>query len=121
MTATDKKLLEKMLNRIDEVIEDIGDMSYDEFINDRKTLKAAVFDVAQIYELAKGTADKHQSLKLTEETFALLRGDCWFAISKTRAVVIHRYEVLNLNMFWGLLKNGLPELRKMIEDILANA
>jgi uncharacterized protein with HEPN domain len=76
--------------------------------------------VAQIYELAKGTADKHQSMKLTPEVFALLQGDYWFAISKTRAVAVHQYERLCLNMLWGLLKNGLPELRKIIEDILAD-
>jgi uncharacterized protein with HEPN domain len=57
MTATDKQLLERMIRHIDEVTEDVGDIPYDEFVNDRKTLKSAVFDVAQIYELAKGTAD----------------------------------------------------------------
>ena len=120
MTVTDKQLLEKMIKHIDEVIEDIGEMSYDEFINDRKTLKSAVFDVAQVYELAKGTADKHQSLKLTPETFDLIQSDYWFAISKTRAVAVHRYDTLNLKMFWDLLKDGLPELRKIIDDIIAN-
>jgi uncharacterized protein with HEPN domain len=120
MTATDKQLLKKMLKHINEVTEDVGEMSYDEFINDRKTVKSAVFDVAQIYELAKGTADKHQSLKLTEETFALIQNDYWFAISKTRAIVVHRYEAFDPVMFWGLLKNGLPELRKIIENILAD-
>jgi uncharacterized protein with HEPN domain len=120
MTKTDKQLLQKMIRHTREVIEDVGDMSYEEFINDRKTLKSAVFDVAQIYELAKGTADKHQSLKLTPEVFALLQGDYWFAISKTRAVAVHRYDSFDPKMFWGLLKNGLPELRKIIEDILAD-
>ena len=120
MTVTDKQLLEKMLKHIDEVTEDVGNMSYGEFINDRKTIKSSVFDVAQIYELAKGTAEKHQSLKLTPETFAMIQSDYWFAISKTRAIVVHRYEAFDPVMFWGLLKDGLPELRKIIENILEN-
>ncbi|MCL2632883.1 MAG: DUF86 domain-containing protein [Oscillospiraceae bacterium] len=118
MTATDKQLLEKMLKHIEEVIEDVGDMSFDEFVKDRKTLKSAVFDIGQVFELARGTADKHQSLKLTPETFALIQSDYWFAISKTRAIVVHRYEAFDPVMFWGLLKDGLPELRKIIEGIL---
>ncbi|MCL1866430.1 MAG: DUF86 domain-containing protein [Oscillospiraceae bacterium] len=118
MTVTDKLLLEKMLVHIDEVTEDIGSMSYDDFINDRKTLKSAVFDVAQVFELAKGTADKHMSLKLTPETYALIDGIYMKAISKTRAVSVHRYETLDLKMFWSLLKDGLPKLREIIESVL---
>jgi uncharacterized protein with HEPN domain len=40
------------------------------------------------------------------------------AISKTRAVSVHRYETLDLKMFWSLLKDGLPKLREIIESVL---
>jgi uncharacterized protein with HEPN domain len=120
MTATDRQLLSKMLVHIDEVTEDVGDLSYEELIDkkNRTILKSAAFDVAQIFELAKGTTDKHQSLKLTPETYDLIDGVYMKALSKTRAVAVHRYETLNPVMFWGLLKDGLPPLRKIIENLL---
>jgi len=121
MTATDKELLGKMLKHIDEVAEDIGDMAYDDFLNSRIIQKSAVFDVAQIYELAKGTSDKHQSLKLTPETYAQIDGLYMKAISKTRAIAVHGYGSLDLNMLWSTLKNGLPKLREIISGVLKKA
>jgi uncharacterized protein with HEPN domain len=59
MNATDKILIEKMLKHIDEIALFIRDINYSEFESDIKTTYACAFAIAQIYELAFGTAHKH--------------------------------------------------------------
>jgi uncharacterized protein with HEPN domain len=114
MNATDRILVEKMVKHIDEITSFVSDLDYDRFVSDIKTMYACAFAMAQIYELAFGTAHKPPSKKLSEEALSKLGAVPWKGISKTRAVVVHHYDTLNPVILWDTLTDDLPWIRQIL-------
>jgi len=86
----------------------IGDLSYDEFIKDRKTQDAVVRSLEIIGEAAKnlseGLKKKYQNIP-------------WKELAGLRDRLIHQYFGVNFEIVWTIVRQELPELSREIEKI----
>jgi len=86
----------------------VGDMDYDTFVADSKTLSAAAFVIGQIGEIANIVSDETQ--KATPEIN-------WRGMRGLRNRIVHDYENVDLNMLWEVIEKDLPELIMQLENI----
>ena len=73
MTGKDRILLQKMRTCIDDILQYIDELSFDDFMADKKTLAVCAF---------------------------------------------HDYENIDLEVLWGTVTQGLPDLARKIDGIL---
>ena len=109
MKSRDKMLLTKILKYIDEIKIFIKGFDYEEFTKDRKTINACVFDLSQIGELAG---------KVSEELQEEYNNIEWRGIKALRNRIVHDYDGVNLNMFWGFLTTELNNLGEQLTEII---
>ncbi|MCL2086302.1 MAG: DUF86 domain-containing protein [Oscillospiraceae bacterium] len=121
MRKTDRVILIKIIEHMDDIFEFVENMSYDDFIQDKRTLKATCFSIAQIYELAFGTLQTSPTKRLSENIINLIDGYYWKGLSKTRSVLIHHYDKVNLDVLWGTINNSLPQMYKILDALIQNA
>lgn len=88
----------------------IGELSYDEFIKDKKTQDAVVRSLEII-----GEAAKNLSVELKKKR----RDIPWSGLAGLRDRLIHQYFGVNFDIVWRIIKQELPELAKQIEKITA--
>ena len=105
---SDKSLvvLGKILKYSRDALSYVGDMDYDLFITDSKTLSAVAFALGQIGELAKNVSDDVQSA--TPEIN-------WRGMRGLRNRIVHDYENIDSMMLWDVIKTYLPELIEQIQ------
>ena len=96
--------IKEAISRVEEYTEDI---SYPEFLEDRKTQDAVVRNIGIMGEAAKKiSADfkrKHKDID-------------WKAIAGTRDKVIHEYFGVNWSILWDVVKNKLPQLKTQLDS-----
>lgn len=84
-------------------------MTYESFINDKKTIDAVVRNLEIIGEATKGVPEnirtKYPEIK-------------WQRIVGLRNVLIHQYSGIELEVVWDIIVNKLPLLQKQITHIL---
>ena len=78
-----------------------GDMTYEEFAQDAKTIAACTLNLSQIGELAGRLDDGFM------ETHAHIP---WRKIKGMRNRIVHDYDGLRMNIVWDVLTGFLPEL-----------
>ena len=84
-------------------------MSYESFINDKKTIDAVVRNLEIIGEATKGIP----------ETIRVKNPEIeWQRIVGLRNVLIHQYSGIDLEVVWDIIVNKLPLLQKQITHIL---
>ncbi len=44
----------------------------------------------------------------------------WYKVKAFRNLIAHQYHIITMKMVWGIIVNDLPELKKVIENILIN-
>ncbi len=93
-----------------EISEHIHGLSYEEFIADRRTLKAVAYSLQVIGEAAKHVPDAIRSPYPEID---------WRRISGMRDVIAHGYFRLDLEIVWNVAQHEIPLLRAQIERILA--
>lgn len=87
----------------------LQDIDHDKFIEDRKTQSAVIHQLLIIGEAVK---------RLSEELRANQTEIPWPLIARTRDILIHHYEGVDLEEVWRIAVNDLPELSESITRIL---
>ncbi|MCR6544497.1 DUF86 domain-containing protein [Dehalobacterium formicoaceticum] len=105
----EKAILEKLKDYASQAIQFKGDMTFEEFSNDLKTISACVFSLSQIGELVS---------RLDVEFVEANSQIPWRKIKGMRNRIVHDYEGIQLNIVWDVLVDFLPELIKSINKIL---
>ena len=101
--------LNDILNEIDRINKFIDKMTYDEFIQDEKTIYAVVRSFEIIGEATKNIPDD------IKEIYNQVP---WGKISGMRNKLIHEYFGVDLETLWNTIKNRLPEIKPPILEIL---
>lgn len=106
---SDKVYLEHILDAIKVIEEYIGDMTCEEFKENKMATDAVIRQLAIVGEAANN---------LSEE-FVKNHPDLPFRDAiDMRNFLIHEYFGVNIQLIWETAKDDLPELRKFIEKIV---
>jgi len=92
-----------------DIIDFVGDMDYDTFVQDKKTCSAVIRQFEIIGEAAKNVSDaiKEQYPKVA-----------WKDIAGMRDRLIHGYFGIDLHLVWDTITIKIPELESSIRKIL---
>ena len=101
--------IEDILDSINKINEFIRDMSFEEFLEDEKTLSAVILKIEII-----GEATKNIPNTIRDEYPDLP----WKDMAKLRDKIIHGYFGINYKIIWNVIKNRFPDIKIRIEDIL---
>lgn len=101
--------LTDILNEIERIFKFIGEMAYDEFIQDEKTIYAVTRSFEIIGEATKNIPED------IKNTYSQIP---WSKISGMRNKLIHEYFGVDLETLWNTIENRLPEIKTPILDIL---
>ena len=101
--------IKNVLDTMDKISQFVGDMSYDDFIEDDKTL----FAVSKAIELI-GETLKHFPETIKRE----YPGVPWQDIYGMRNFLAHNYFDSDKDEIWMTVNDDIPELRPIIEQIL---
>ncbi|MDX5853168.1 DUF86 domain-containing protein [Bacillus cereus group sp. BfR-BA-01363] len=104
-------IFEGILTEAKDAEEFVEGMSFEEFKNDKKTMKAVIRSLEIIGEamnrIPKEYQQKHKDIS-------------WWAWVKFRNVLIHVYHAIDLDLVWDVLKNEVPTLKKQMDRLLKN-
>ncbi|MDY0263539.1 DUF86 domain-containing protein [Syntrophotalea acetylenica] len=107
-----KRLIQDYLDDILESISDIrtfiANMSYEEFIRDKKTINAVIRSLEVIGEAVK---------KIPQEVRQKHPDLPWKAIAGTRDKLIHEYFGIDLQILWKTIQSDLSPLEKAIMEL----
>jgi uncharacterized protein with HEPN domain len=103
--------LNGIIKAIDDTQTFIDSMTYEEFVQDQKTLDATIFCIEAI-----GEATKHipQSVKTKNPSFP------WQQIAEFSDELIQHYWQIDTKAIYKTAKQNLPQLKTPIEEILKN-
>ena len=88
-----------------------GDLSYEQFLEDKKTQDAVVRNLEIIGEAAKNISEE------LKKKYPQIR---WKDLAGVRDKLIHHYFGVNFDIVWSIVKQELPELLSQLEEILKN-
>jgi len=104
--------------RITDILEALQDsleitrgLDYETFRQDKRTLKAVLYNLAVIGEAAR---------KMPEEVAARYPTIPWREMGDMRNVVIHEYFGIDTSILWETIKNELPSIENRLNAILAD-
>ena len=103
--------LHDILESIDEVESFVEDMSFEEFMKDRKTKNAVMRSIEVI-----GEASRHVPVALREKYSEVP----WKEIIGMRDKLIHGYSGIDYETVWKATNEDVPSLKKLIQKILKN-
>jgi uncharacterized protein with HEPN domain len=98
--------LQDVLDAVNDIERFVGDMTYEQFIKDRKTLNAVVRSIEVIGEASK---------KLPEDLKAKNCELPWKEIAGMRDKLIHAYFGMDTETIWQTVKENLPPLKQAIK------
>ncbi|MGA2939031.1 MAG: DUF86 domain-containing protein [Syntrophobacteraceae bacterium] len=101
--------LEDILAAIDESAEFTGNISFEVFTQDRKTINAVVRSLEVLGEAARRIPD-HLRAEVPDVPWKYMAG--------MRNKLIHEYFGVDLSIVWTVIKIELPPLRPKIEHLL---
>jgi uncharacterized protein with HEPN domain len=101
MISKDMIILQKISDYINDVAQYIHELSFEQFMADKKTISACAFTISQIGELAKDI-----SLS-TQEQYSYIP---WKSIKGMRNKIVHDYQNIDFAVLWGTISKSLPEL-----------
>ena len=104
-----KLRVEDMLNCAENIQAYLGNMNYEEFAQDQKTIDAVVRNLEIIGEASKNIPDeikeKHNDI-------------VWHRIEGLRNRIIHAYFDVDLKIIWRIVQDEIPDLRIQMLEIL---
>jgi len=100
--------LKDILDSITDIENFVGNMTYEEFIKDRKTLNAVVRSIEIIGEASKKLPDAIKT------KYAELP---WKEITGMRDKLIHAYFGMDTETIWQTVKHNIPTLKQTIQKI----
>ncbi|MFI5331257.1 MAG: DUF86 domain-containing protein [Desulfobaccales bacterium] len=101
-----------ILEAIQDTLEITQGIEYETFHQDKKTLKAVLYNLAVIGEAAR---------KLPDEVTTRYPSIPWREMGDMRNVVIHEYFGIDTKILWETIETELPPLVKRLKDIIADA
>lgn len=108
MKRKDSLYIKDIMDAITKIEEFVGDMDFNEFIQDDKTASAVVRKLEIIGEATK------QLNKDVKERFPEIP---WAPMAKTRDKIIHFYHGVDYEVVWKIIKEDLPELKPKLAVI----
>ncbi|MFB5760523.1 HepT-like ribonuclease domain-containing protein [Paenibacillus medicaginis] len=109
MKSKERIILQKLSSYVQDILQYVQGYTFEQFMDDKKTISACAFTVSQMGELAK---------HISPETQAEHAHIPWRGIRGMRNRIVHEYENIDLVVLWGTISSSLPELQKQIEKIL---
>ena len=108
MKGHEKIILEKIKTYATQAIQFKGNINFEDFSKDAKTIAACVLNLSQIGELVgrldNDFLDAHKQIP-------------WLKIKGMRNRIVHDYEGIQLNIVWDVLVDFLPELIDKINGL----
>jgi len=104
-----KVFLHHILDSCRKCLKFVGEMNFDQFAADEKTVSAVVRELSVIGEAAR---------KTTEEFRAQNQKVPWEKIFGMRNRLIHDYMGVQLPIVWQTVQGDIPELIQVLEEIL---
>jgi uncharacterized protein with HEPN domain len=101
--------IKDLLECINKIEDFVGEMSFDEFMNDEKTKSAVVREIEVM-----GEAVKNIPSSLRER----YKDIPWNQIAKTRDKIIHFYFGVDYEIVWRVIRERLPEIKPSLEKML---
>ncbi|MEM9119988.1 MAG: DUF86 domain-containing protein [Cyanobacteria bacterium P01_F01_bin.56] len=101
-----------MLSEITEIQQFVAGTSFEQFCQDRRTLKAVLYGLAVIGEA---------TAKILPEVETSHPKIPWIDIRGMRNIAIHEYFQLDLEIIWTTVQDDLPTLKIVLDDILRDA
>lgn len=109
MQRRDKIALQKILGVIAETLEIFGEISLENFMDNKERQFAMALSILRIGELVKNlTAEFRKNNPQVK----------WKAIAGFRDIIAHKYEAVDMNEVYNTVKKDFPELKMQIEKIL---
>jgi len=109
MRRTYKDYVLDVLSSIREIEEFIKDMSFNDFIKDRKTVNAVIRSLEVMGEAVK---------KIPQEIRDKYPKIPWKYIAGMRDKLIHEYHGVDLEIIWEVIKKEIPSLKPEFEKVL---
>lgn len=100
--------LQDILDAVNDIERFVTDMSYEQFIKDKKTLNAVVRSIEVI-----GEASKRLPLSLKAKNSELP----WREITGMRDKLIHAYFGMDTETIWKTVKENIPQLKQTIKKM----
>ncbi|MCR4316301.1 MAG: DUF86 domain-containing protein [Planctomycetes bacterium] len=110
-SRTGRERLNDILVAIEEIESFVGDLTRNEFLNDRKTIQAVVANFTVIGESANYIEDE---LK-----------DCidvpWHLMTGMRNRIVHGYFDVDPEVLWDTISNELPDVKSKVGSFLSGS
>jgi uncharacterized protein with HEPN domain len=101
--------LQDIFDAVNDIENFVDNMTYEEFIKDRKTLNAVVRSIEIIGEASKNIPEtmkaKHKELP-------------WKQMAGMKDKLIHAYFGVDVETLWKAVKENIPPLRQSIQQML---
>jgi len=111
MSRNLKLYLADILDSINNIQSDTAGISYEEFVQDRRTKDAVILNLLIIGEAAKqipsNIREQHPEIQ-------------WKQIAGMRNMIAHAYFSINTRIVWNIIENDLNPLKNCIEYIRDN-
>ena len=101
--------IQDILEAINNAIQFVNDMTYDEFVQDKKTVYAVVRAIEIIGEAVKNIPKDFRN-KYTDIP--------WRDMAGMRNKLIHEYFGVKIERVWETVKRDIPNLKPLFEKIL---
>ena len=101
--------LDDILKSISNIEEYIDDYSFEQFVEDKKTVDAVLRNLEIIGEAVK---------KVPEDVKSLWNNIEWRKISGLRDILIHAYFEVDFEIVWDIIQSKLPGLKSKIKEII---
>ena len=109
MTRDYKLFIKDVADAINDIEVFIGEMRYEEFLIDKKTQKAVVW---QIHIVGEATKNIPESMREKYKEVP------WKYMERIRDKIAHFYFGIDYEIVWNVIKEKLPGIKPMIENIL---
>ena len=109
MKEHEKIILEKIKTYAVQAVQFKGNMDFEEFSKDAKTIAACVLNLSQIGEFVG---------RLDDEFLEANNQIPWRKMKGMRNRIVHDYEGIRLNIVWDVLTDFLPELVEKINNLI---
>jgi uncharacterized protein with HEPN domain len=100
--------LQDILEAVNDIDSFVADMSYEQFIKDKKTLNAVVRSIEIVGEASKRLPE---SLKVKNSELP------WREIAGMRDKLIHAYFGMDAETIWKTVKENIPQLKQTIKKM----